>query len=337
MTALSLAQVGELSFVLARVALPAGLIVPVEYQAFVAVAVLTMLAAPFLIHAAARVSYAPQDLLPAATAATPLPQRAARHHVLVVGYGLNGENLAHVLQQTGLQYVILEMDPERVVAARQNGEPVLFGDGTRLEVLRQAGAATAHVIVVAISDPVATRRIVALSRQLNAQAPIIVRTRYVAEMDDLRRLGATEVIPEEFETSVEIFARVLRRLRVPRNVITLQVDLIRRQGYSMLRGLDLPRQTLDQLGQILAATTTESFMVPKSSPAVGRSIRELQLRKMTGVTIIAVVRDGKPLTNPSPDEVIEAGDILVMVGNHAQLDQAMTRLGASEAAEDQEA
>ena len=105
----------------------------------------------------------------------------------------------------------------------------------------------------------------------------------------------------------------------------------------MLRGLDLPRQTLDQLGQILAATTTESFMVPKNSPAVGRSIRELQLRKMTGVTIIAMVRSGKPLTNPSPDEVIDAGDILVMVGDHAQLDQAMTRLGASEAGEDQDA
>jgi CPA2 family monovalent cation:H+ antiporter-2 len=332
-TALSLAQVGELSFVLARFALPAGLIVPVEYQAFVAVAVLTMLAAPFLIHGAARVSYAPQDLFPV-TEAAPLPQRLARHHVLVVGYGLNGENLAHVLQQTGLQYLILEMDPERVVAARQNGEPILFGDGTRLEVLRQAGAATAHVIVVAISDPVATRRIVALSRQLNAQAPIIVRTRYLAELDDLRRLGATEVIPEEFETSVEIFARVLRRLRVPRNVIQLQVDLIRRQGYSMLRGLELPRQTLDQLGQILAATTTESFMVPKNSPAAHRSIRELQLRKMTGVTIIAVVHGGKTLTNPSPDAVIEAGDIVVMVGSHAQLDQAMEQLGAGAGGED---
>jgi CPA2 family monovalent cation:H+ antiporter-2 len=153
-------------------------------------------------------------------------------------------------------------------------------------------------------------------------------------MDDLRRLGATEVIPEEFETSVEIFARVLRRLRVPRNVIQLQVDLIRRQGYSMLRGLELPRQTLDQLGQILAATTTESFMVPKNSPATHRSIRELQLRKMTGVTIIAVVHDGKTLTNPSPDAVIEAGDILVMVGSHAQLDQAMEQLGAGAGGED---
>ncbi len=325
-TAVSLAQIGELSFVLARVALPAGLLLPDEYHVFVAVAVLTMLGAPFLIQVASRMSYAPQDL--SATVTKP-GLRPIRDHVLVVGYGLNGENLAHVLQQTGLPYFILEMDPERVEAGRGRGEPILYGDGTRLEVLRQAGAAAAQVVVVAISDAVATRRIVALVRQLNAEVPVIVRTRYVAEMDDLHRLGATEVIPEEFETSVEIFARVLRRLRVPRNVIALQVDLIRRQGYSMLRGMELPRQTLDQLSQILAATTTESFMVPSSSPAVGRSIRELQLRKVTGVTIIAAVRAGKPLTNPPPDLRIEPGDILVMVGNHAQLDRALARLGAS--------
>ncbi len=324
-TALSLAQIGELSFVLAGVALPAGLLLPAQYQVFLAVAVLTMLGAPFLIQAASRLSYAPQDLSGATAETTSRPMQG---HVLVVGYGLNGENLAHVLQQTGLPYCILEMDPERVETGRSRGEPMFYGDGTRLEVLRRAGAGAAHVVVIAISDAVATRRIVALVRQLNAQAPLIVRTRYVAEMDDLHRLGATEVIPEEFETSVEIFARVLRRLRVPRNVIALQIELIRRQGYSMLRGVELPRQTLDQLSQILAATTTESFMVPSSSPAVGRSIRELQLRKSTGVTIIAAVRAGAPLTNPPPDFVIEPGDILVMVGNHAQLDRAQARLGA---------
>jgi CPA2 family monovalent cation:H+ antiporter-2 len=328
-TGLSLAQIGELSFVLAGVALPAGLILPPQYEVFVAVAVLTMLATPFLMYIATRVSYAPQRWLGVAEPGAGSDRHPARNHVLVVGYGLNGENLAHVLQQTGLAYLILEINPDRLAAARDSGKPVLYGDGTRAEVLRQAGVAGAHVIVVAISDPVATRRIVALARQMNAQAPIIVRTRYVAEMDELHRLGATEVIPEEFETSVEIFARVLRRLRVPRNVITLQVELIRKQGYRMLRGLELPRQTLDQLGQILAATTTESFMVPDSSPAAGGSIRELQLRKMTGVTIIAVVRNGQPTTNPSPDLVIESGDILVMVGNHAQLDQALTRLGVA--------
>jgi len=328
LTALSLAAMGELSFVLARFAQPLGLLPPEHAEWFIAVGVLTMLASPFLIHVAPALSARAVALL-GTTAPTDAAQRErARNHVLIVGYGLNGENLAHVLRQTGLPYLILELHPERTSAARSRGEPVLYGDATRPAVLAEAGVAGAQVIVVAISDRMATRRIVALARQRNPHVPIIVRTRYVAEMDDLRRLGATEVIPEEFETSVEIFARVLRRLRVPRNVIALQVDLIRRQGYSMLRGLELPRQTLDQLGDILAATTTESFMVPRSSPAAGRSIRDLQLRKQTGVTIIAVVRGGQSLTNPSPDLEIQGGDILVMVGNHGQLDQALARLGA---------
>jgi CPA2 family monovalent cation:H+ antiporter-2 len=323
---LCLAQVGELSFVLAKLALPSGLILSDEYQAFVAVAVLTMLATPFVIGAAAPLTERIEALLGITEPPLAPEQQQVHDHVLIVGYGLNGENLANVLRQTGLPYVILELSPDRLATARGRGEPVLYGDATRLEVLRKAGVGSAHVVVVAISDPVATRRIVALVRHSNPDVPIIVRTRYVAEMDELRRLGATEVIPEEFETSVEIFARVLRRLRVPRNVITLQIELIRKQGYSMLRGLELPRQTLDQLGQILAATTTESFMVPAASPAAGRSIRELQLRRATGVTIIAVVHDGQPVTNPPPDLVIQQGDILVMLGSHAQLDRALSRL-----------
>jgi K+:H+ antiporter len=329
-TALSLANVGELSFVLARFALPAGLLQPVHYEAFIAMAVLSMLAAPFLINAAPRVGYTIAGWFGITEAASVAEQTPLRNHVLIVGYGLNGENLAHVLRQTGLPYLIVELDPDRIVAARARGEPVHFGDATRLEVLEHAGTAAAHVVVVAISDPAATRRVVALARHCNAQVPIIVRTRYVAEIDELRRLGASEVIPEEFETSVEIFARVLRRLRVPRNVITLQVELIRRQGYRMLRGLELPRQTLDQLGHILAATTTETFMVSPASPAAGRTIRQLQLRRTTGVTIIAIVHAGQPLTNPQPDDQIEAGDILVMLGSHAQLDDALRRLGADE-------
>jgi len=330
----SLAALGEVSFVLARFALPSGLLPEAHYEAFVAVAVLTMLAAPFLIHAAPRAAARLQGWLRLSESAAAAPVPPTGNHVVIIGYGLNGENLAHVLRQTGLPYFILEMDPERIDTARRRGEPILYGDAARPEVLRQAGINTAHAVVVAISDPVATRHIVALTRQSNAQVPLIVRTRYVAEMDELLRLGATEVIPEEYETSVEIFARVLRRLRVPRNVIALQIELIRKQGYRMLRGLELPRQTLDQLSHILAATTTETFMVPQRSAAIGQSIRDLKLRRAIGVTIIAVVRDSQPITNPSPDWEMRAGDILVMLGSHAQLDQAMRRLGEGNAEDD---
>jgi len=141
-------------------------------------------------------------------------------------------------------------------------------------------------------------------------------------------LGADEVIPEEFETSVEIFARVLRRLHIPRNVIDLQISLIRQDGYEMLRGLDLPRQHLRDVQDLLVAAMTETYLVEPSSPAAGSPVREVHLRERTGVTLIAVVRGGVSTANPEPDFRILEGDILVLLGDHAGLEQAFQLLGS---------
>lgn len=323
--ALTLAEVGEVAFVLLQFAHPLGLVPPPEYEVLVTVAAMTMIVAPFLIGGAPAVANALGALTRARVPPTPSAEHR-RGHVVIVGYGLNGENLARVLRETGIRFVVLELNPDRVQAVRRAGGSVVFGDASRQEVLHKAGVEHAHVVVVAVSDPVATRRIVALTRQASPGVPIIVRTRYQTEIEELRRLGATEVIPEEFETSVEIFAHVLRRLHVPRNVIALQVDLIRREGYSMLRGLRLPRQTLDQLHEILAATTTETFLVTAGSPGIGRTIGELGLRHTTGVTIIAVVRDGIPTTNPPAELELQHGDVVVMLGSHGQIERATASL-----------
>lgn len=322
LSAASLAATGEMAFVLAGVGMPLGLLSAPAYQSFVGVAVMTMLAAPFLITLAPRASDWLQQRFGSRSESTPPPRRR-RGHVVVIGYGLNGENLTRVLRETELPHVVLELNAQRLAHARALGEQVLFGDATRTDVLRQADIETAAVAVVAISDPAATRRIVSATRQIAIDLPLIVRTRYVAEMEQLRSLGATEVIPEEFETSVEIFARVLRRLHVPRNVINVQIELIRREGYGMLRGSSLPHQPLAHLDQILAATLTETVQVSEDSPAAGKMIRDLALRRATGVTIIAVVRNGQPFTNPGPDFELLVGDVLVLVGSHSQLDTAL--------------
>ncbi len=325
-TGVCLAQVGELAFVLARFALPLGLLPSAHYEAFLAVAVLSMLCTPLLVGPAERAAFWLQERcgggLERVSAAG-----SARGHVVIVGYGLNGQNLARVLRETGISYAIVELNPDAVRTARAQGQPIVFGDASRAEVLQAVGVERAHVIVVAISDPFGSRRITALARKMNPTATIIVRTRYVSEIDDLYALGASEVIPEEFETSVEIFARVLRRVHVPRNVIGLQVDLIRRERYGMLRGLRLPQQSLLDVQHILAATLTETFLVQPESPAAGRTIGELQLRRRTGATVIAVVRDGKAETNPGADWQLRAGDVLVLVGNHQELDRALSLLG----------
>lgn len=337
--AFPLASMGELAFVLGGIGLTSGLIQAAHYDVFIAVAIVTMVASPFLMLAAEPAGQWIQQRFglrePPVEDRTPL-----RDHVLIVGFGLNGENLTKVLAETGIPYVVLELDPERVAASRLAGVPILYGDATHAAMLEHAGLAGAAVLVIAISDPQATRRIVAIARDRCRDLPIIVRTRYVSEVDRLERLGATEVIPEEFETSVEIFARVLRRLRVPRNVIQLQIEMIRNQSYGMLRGVRLADQPLGQLEEILARTLTESFLVGGESPACGRSIRELNLRRATGVNILAVIQGGQATANPDADCVIQSGDTLVLFGDHASLDRALAVLSgeaettAAQAAED---
>jgi CPA2 family monovalent cation:H+ antiporter-2 len=247
-------------------------------------------------------------------------------HVVIAGYGLNGQNLARVLKEVGIPYRILEMDPDLVRSARSADEPILFGDATRPDILHQAGITAARVLVIALSDPVATARVVSQTRALVPGIFIIVRTRYVAEIEHLYRLGANQVIPEEFETSIEIFARVLQEFHVPRNVITLQVDLIRREHYGTLRGLRLEAKQLDALNQFLIGTTTDILSILEGSPVADQTLAESEIASRCGAKIIAVIRDGKPYYDLEGDFRLAAGDMLVVMGSHKALDDAATLL-----------
>ena len=324
---LSLAQVGEFSFILAKAGINYKLLTPANEQLFLAGSILSMIATPFLIQSVHGLAVGLEAMLGGSQESTSAGETAASEnvaqgHVVVVGYGLNGQNLARVLKEVGIPYRVLEMDPDLVRCAKAAGEPIFFGDGTRPEILQQAGIRQARVVVIAISDPAATARVVSQARRLRPDLYIIVRTRYVAEIDHLYRLGANQVIPEEFETSVEIFARVLEEYHVPRNVISLQVDLIRKEHYSTLRGLRLQGKQLDELNQFLVGTTTDIFSIVGASPVVGKSLEEVDLRSRCGATVIAVVRAGKSYHNLGADFALAAGDMLVLLGDHKALDDA---------------
>jgi CPA2 family monovalent cation:H+ antiporter-2 len=320
----SFAQMGEFSFVLAEAGRVQGLLTENGEQMFLTASILSLVATPFLMHVSHRLGFAAEKSLPRPAT----PATAARHdgpsgHVVIVGYGLNGQNLTRVLNEVGIRYRVLDMDPAVTRAAKETGEPIAFGDGTRPEILAGMDIAGARVLVIAVSDPIASARIVAEARRLKPELSIIVRTRYVAEIERLYRLGASQVIPEEFETSVEIFSRVLAEYRVPRNLIALQVDLIRREHYRALRGLRIEGKALNALGEYLAGTTADTVLVPEGSAASGNSLAELGLAERSGVTVIAVVRDGRSTPNPRPDFTLAAGDILILLGSHQQLDDAM--------------
>jgi monovalent cation:H+ antiporter-2, CPA2 family len=324
---LSLAQIGEFSFVLAKAGIDYKLLTPADGQIFLAASILSMVATPFLIQWAHAWSFGFESLfkdfaLNRSMGNGANETSAATGHVIVVGYGLNGQNLARVLKEVRIPYRVLEMDPDLVSSAKAEGEPISFGDGTRPEILQQVGIEKARVLVVAISDPAATARLVSQARRLRADLYVIVRTRYVAEIDHLYRLGANQVIPEEFETSVEIFAHVLQEYHIPRNVISLQVELIRKEHYGTLRGIRLQGKQLDALSQFLVGTTSDIFSIVEQSAAVGRSLGEIKLSSQTGVSVIAVIRDGKSHYNVGDDFKLAAGDMLVLLGGHKALDDA---------------
>jgi CPA2 family monovalent cation:H+ antiporter-2 len=248
-------------------------------------------------------------------------------HVAIIGYGLGGQHLARVLKATGVGYQVLDMNPLLVRAATEQGEPIVFGDASRPAVLSRVGVANAAVIVVAISDRLATRHVTSMLRSLNKQAAIIVRTRQVNEIEALLAAGASEVIPEELETSIEMFARVLQRLRVPENLIQAQVELIRDEHYAALRGFRSAAGEMADLRALLEMSTVQTILLRDNSFAVGRTIRELDVRHRTKASIIAIARSGRVITNPT-DTTLEADDVVVLFGDHACLDAA-TQLLAS--------
>jgi CPA2 family monovalent cation:H+ antiporter-2 len=324
---LGLAQIGEFSFVLAKAGINFKLLSPGDGQIFLAASILSMMATPFLIQWVHAWSFGFEGLFKdtgfnRSTSGGANETASATGHVIVVGYGLNGQNLARVLKEVSIPYRVLEMDPDLVRSAKAGGEPITFGDGTRPEILQQVDIEKARVLVVAISDPAATARLVSQARRLRTDLYIIVRTRYVAEIDRLYRLGANQVIPEEFETSVEIFARVLQEYHIPRNVISLQVDLIRKEHYGTLRGIRLQGKQLDALSQFLVGTTSDIFSIVEASPAVGKSLEEINLPLRSGVSVIAVVRDGKSYPNVGNDFKLAVSDMLVLLGGHKALDDA---------------
>ncbi|MGZ5498074.1 MAG: NAD-binding protein, partial [Candidatus Aminicenantales bacterium] len=332
-TGLALAQIGEFSFVLAGVGRANGFLAGDIFQAFIASSILTILATPFFIKASPKLADFGSRRLhwKKRVEEGRKPSRGLEGHLIIAGYGLNGKNLAHVLKEAGIPYVILELNPIAVREAAAEGEPIIYGDVSRRTILEEAGIGRAKGIVFAISDPLMTQRGVKAVKTINPDVFIIVRTRYASEIDLLLGLGADDVIPEEFETSIEIFTRVLEKYHIPRNLVEAQVKVLRGECYGMLRGAcDAIRPVTERIADLLAAGTAETYFVGRGAWPAGRTLGNLDLRGRTGATVIAVVRGEESFTSPGADFKIEEQDTLVLVASHRDIDRAFTYLATGE-------
>jgi len=319
MAGLALAQVGEFSFIIAQSGFDVGILPAETYQMFLIVALMTMAVTPFVIGIgqplAGRLCKVPAfACIAQGTCSTDENGKspARTDHLVIIGYGVTGRNLARTASRSGIEYSVIELNPDLVKAARQDGETVVFGDATADGVLIHAGIPAARIAVVAINDPVATRKIVDLCRRLNPALTIIVRTRYVSEAKDLHDLGANEVIAEEFETSVEIFTVVLHKYFIPRDQIETFIADIRADGYRMLRSTNAVHGTLPDLVQHIPHITLASLAVEPGSALDGITLGGISLRKQTNLLILAIKRGEETLTGLSGETRLLAGDIAII-------------------------
>jgi len=318
---LALGQVGEFSFILSKVGIEYQLLSAHYYQVFIAVSVLTMVLAPLLIKKGPQVAEWCQKI--------PMPQKIKNGvnlgnapqdnllsgHLIIIGYGLNGKNLSRAAAASGIPYMIIEMNPDLVREAKNSGEPIFYGDAVQPEILRHACLDQSRVVVVAISDPAATLRITDLVHKMNPAAHIIVRTRYIQEIEPLYQAGANEVIPEEFETSIEIFAMVLKNYMVPRVDIENFISEIRSDAYQMLRSFSRKSATLQEIKLHFHDAEIVTLRVTPCSPLAGHTLKETDLRRKYQISVLLIQRGQDTLINPGGDDSLLVDDQLVVLGS----------------------
>jgi CPA2 family monovalent cation:H+ antiporter-2 len=322
---ISLCQVGEFSFVLSKAGVEYGLLGKDTYQLFLAVSILTMAVTPLIMNLMPSVAEATLRLrLPEWLETGFFPVAEGKNiskkkirfkdHLIIIGFGLNGKNVARASKIAGIPYCIIEMNPETIRRERSKGEPIFYGDALQEAVLEHAGIKEARVLVTTVSDPVVTRRIVTIARNTNPKIYIITRTRFIQEMKTLSELGADEIIPEEFETSVEIFTRVLTKYLIPRDEIERFIAEIRSDGYKVFRSSPKKSASIHDLAFHLSDMEITSLRVDSSSSLVGQTISEIGFRKNYQVTLLAIRRDSYIISNPGGDTIISAHDIIIVLG-----------------------
>lgn len=325
----SLSQVGEFSLIIAKAGFASGLISSEIYQEFLDVAVLSMVLTPFIMSMGHRTTSFAQSL--------PFPsilksgwyrsfkentsQEIPENHVIVIGFGVNGRNVVTAARSASIPYRIIDINPEIVRHEKLKEEHILYGDAAQKAVLEHAGIHTAKSVVVTAGDPASARRIIEAARRLNPEIHIIARTHFLSELDKFYATGADEVISDEFESSIELFTRVLHRYLVPENEIDSLGLTLRADHYRMLRSPDIPRKKVCDLALDFADVELRSIRVGNLSEAVGMTIGELNIRKRYGVSILAISRHHKLISGLQAETKILADDILLVISPPEKLDE----------------
>ncbi|MFB6306973.1 MAG: cation:proton antiporter, partial [Flavobacteriales bacterium] len=329
LTGLSLFQVGEFAFILSKVGIEYNLLTPQTNQYFLSVSIVSMILTPFIIIFSERITnrfigvtkkIGFDPTVVSDKSISEIEENNLENHLVIIGFGLNGNNLAKAATASDIPYVVIEMNAETVRQQKAKGTSIIFGDATQDHILEAVHLSDARAAVIVISDNHATKTIIKNIRSHSESLYLAVRTRYVNETSELIALGADEVIPEEFETSVQIFTHVLQNFLVPEDDIDQLVNNIRADNYRLFKGEhNLPRTYLPK--NIADFNITSLRINADSNKFLGKPLRELNLRANHGINILGIKRNDEMLDTIQPEEVLKQGDIIYVQGNQNKIEQ----------------
>ncbi len=329
-TGLVLAQGGEFGFALLSLALTGKLFDDQTGQILLATMFISMAIAPLLIRyngVLAKRLFASSYLANRAEQEEMIASRTEglQDHVIICGYGRIGQNISRFLDQEGFDYVALDLDPVITREANEAGDPVFYGDATHRENLKAAGLMHARVLVISFDAPKAAVRILAETRALRPDIPILVRTRDDTWLDALQEQGATEVVPETLEASLMLASHLLFLLDVPVSNIIRYVRNVREDRYRLLRGFFHGDEALPLDGEHPGREGLHAVTLQKGSKAIGKTLNELDLESHH-ITVTALRRGEEKNTAPRHDIILQENDVLVLYGTPEDIEHAESLL-----------
>jgi len=313
---LGLFQIGEFSFVLARLGVASNSINQDLYSLVLTTAVLTMILTPVISGQTARLyamkkRWFRQEPLQTIN----LPAKGMSGHVVIVGGGRVGFNVARALQRLALPFVVIELDHKRVELLKEAAVPIVFGDAAQPEVLEAAGVGAACLVQVTAPGFTTARSVVRLVRDRNPAAKIIARATTAEEMELIKELGINEVVQPEFEAGLEMTRQALLHMKVPPLEVHQYSDAVRSEFYAPLFEGNTDYRLLSHLRHADLQLELQWVELPAGSPVAGRTIGELRIRTRTGASVVALLRSGKLIPNPGADLQFEAGDRMAVIGH----------------------
>ena len=325
-TALSLFQVGEFSFILSKVGIEYNLLSDATNQIFLSVSILSMLITPFIIIISEKIAFGVlkikflEHVFDTENIEEPAQGNLIlENHLVIMGFGINGSNLVKAAEYMKIPYIIVEKNTHLTKKVANAKMPIIIGDATNDHVLEKLNLPKARALVIAVSDATATGLILTKVRQISQSLYTIVRTRYVKEIEELHAKGADEVIPEEFETSIEIFTRVMHNFLIPKREIDGFTQALRTNDYNFFQSKATSSKTYN-LPEIPEFNITTLKVTCDSGKILKKSIGELDIRNTHGINILSIRRNGVMINIVKPDEIIKRNDILFVQGKLEHID-----------------